>query len=118
MKCMYPLLLLSLVSGILPLPGCSKTRIEQTVSSQADRAATPNIVGSQFLLSDEPPEAVNVIQALDQAQDQEEILVVGRIGGSAMPWVEGRAAFSIVDLSLKSCAECGSDDCPKPWDYC
>jgi len=46
------------------------------------------------------------------------LIVVGRIGGSANPWVEGRAAFSIVDLSLKACSDREGDECAMPWDYC
>ena len=34
------------------------------------------------------------------------------------PWVEGRAAFSIVDNSLKACSDIPGDMCKKPWDYC
>ena len=44
--------------------------------------------------------------------------VIGRIGGDANPWVEGRAAFLIVDPSLKPCNEQGDDSCETPWDYC
>jgi hypothetical protein len=43
---------------------------------------------------------------------------VGRIGGSENPWIEGRAAFSIVDNSLKACSDIPGDNCPRPWDYC
>jgi hypothetical protein len=74
--------------------------------------------GSKYLLDSEPEGAKGVIRVREEARDQEDVVIVGRIGGSETPWVEGRAAFSIVDPSLKSCAECGADDCPKPWDYC
>jgi hypothetical protein len=33
-------------------------------------------------------------------------------------WIEGRAAFSLVDQSLKACSDVEGDDCPVPWDYC
>ena len=45
-------------------------------------------------------------------------MIAGRIGGSANPWIEGRAAFSIVDASLKACSDIPGDQCDKPWDYC
>ena len=32
------------------------------------------------------------------------------------PWVEGRAAFQLVDLSIKPCPD--DEGCPTPWDYC
>ena len=34
------------------------------------------------------------------------------------PWVQGRAAFVIADLSLKACSERPGDTCPTPWDFC
>jgi len=76
------------------------------------------VAGSTYLLDSEPAGARGVIEVRAAAKDRDEVVVVGRIGGSANPWVEGRAAFSIVDPSIKSCADCGSDDCEKPWDYC
>lgn len=102
-----------LVSGLALLVGCLQNENSTTTPPTAVA-----VDGSRYLLTSEPADSQGVIQARVAARDQEEIVVVGRIGGSATPWVEGRAAFSIVDLSLKSCAECGSDDCPKPWDYC
>ena len=95
------------------LIGCSNgdQREENTSSKKS-------IDGTKFLLAEEPGDATNVIAVRENAKDQDEVIIVGRIGGSADPWVNGRAAFSIVDLSLKSCKECGSHDCPKPWDYC
>ena len=35
-----------------------------------------------------------------------------------LSWIDGRAAFSIVDESLKACSDIPGDECPKPWDYC
>ncbi|NIL95714.1 MAG: hypothetical protein GTO53_00715, partial [Planctomycetales bacterium] len=73
---------------------------------------------SKYVLADEPAGAQGVRQVRQAAKDQDEVIVVGRIGGLANPWVEGRAAFSIVDPALKSCHDMGDDDCPTPWDYC
>jgi hypothetical protein len=53
-----------------------------------------------------------------QADDDADVTLVGRIGGEEEPLVEGLAAFTIVDTSLKACNEIPGDDCPKPWDYC
>ncbi len=73
---------------------------------------------SQYLLSEEPQDAQDVIALRESAQDEDAVVVVGRIGGSRDPWVEGRAAFSIVDLSLKACSDIEGDMCKIPWDYC
>jgi len=74
--------------------------------------------GSEYLLSAEPSGAKEVLQAISDAVDNEEVVVVGRIGGEVNPWVEGLAAFSIVDRKLKACSDIEGDNCPTPWDYC
>ena len=106
---------ISLTTGIALIVsiGCSK---EADKASSTSKSAS-GIDGSKYLLSSEPDGATGVIKVRENAKDKDEVVIVGRIGGSDNPLIEGRAAFSIVDLSLKSCAEVGSDDCPKPWDY-
>ena len=101
--------------ALLVVVGCSQ-QTPTTVPSTT--ATTLTVDGSKYLLAAEPDDAVDVIKVREDAEDQDEVVIVGRIGGSENPWVDGRAAFSIVDPSLKSCAEYGSHDCPKPWDYC
>jgi hypothetical protein len=49
---------------------------------------------------------------------REEVAVLGRIGGDINPWVEGVAAFSIVDPTLQACSDRPGDMCETPWDYC
>ena len=55
---------------------------------------------------------------IEGSQNEEAVVVVGRIGGSENPWSDGVAAFTIVDLSLKACSDIEGDTCAKPWDYC
>ncbi len=100
------LLLLSLVPCLLTISGCSSA------------TSAPSPEGLKFLLKSEPDGSADVIAARDEVKDQDKVIIVGRIGGSENPWVKGRAAFTIVDSSLKSCHEVGDDKCPKPWDYC
>jgi len=72
----------------------------------------------KFLLAQEPPGARGVIDTRKATKDGDDVVVVGRIGGDKKPWVDGRAAFVIVDTAFKPCNERGDDDCPTPWDYC
>ena len=102
-----------LVSGLLTFPGCIG---EQPIPKPT--STNTNVDGSKYVLNAEPEGGQDVIKAKETAKDDEEVVVVGRIGGREKPWVEGRAAFSIVDPSLKSCLEVGYDNCLKPWDYC
>lgn len=69
-----------------------------------------------YLADTEPAGAVDVGQARKSAVDQEDVVLVGRIGGSASPFVQGLAAFTIVDLAVPHCT--AEEGCPTPWDYC
>jgi hypothetical protein len=84
-------------------------------SAAAPAAST---VDKSYLLEEEPEDAADVIATRKDSNDQQEIVVVGRIGGRVNPWVKGMAAFSIVDRTLKPCNEIEGDACKTPWDYC
>ena len=99
----------------LMLAGCGR-EAETSAPAAADSAQAAK--GAQYLLASEPAGAKPVIDARAAAKDNEEVVVVGRIGGSTDPWVENVAAFSIVDQSLKACSDIEGDGCPTPWDYC
>jgi hypothetical protein len=102
-----------LLAGLLAL-GC----YSGGGSSERSAPAGPSAEGSQYLLASEPAGARGVADARKEAKDGDAVVVVGRIGGDEHPWVEGRAAFQIIDTSLKSCKDLEGDNCPTPWDYC
>ena len=100
------LLLLALVAL-----GCGKEKTTETSSAG-------NIVDiKKYKLAAEPKGSIGVIKARESTQDGDEVVVVGRVGGNKVPWAQGLAVFRIVDASLKTCADVGSDDCKTPWDY-
>lgn len=80
--------------------------------------ATTAAAGEQYKLDKRPQKTADVRAAREKAKDDQAIAVVGRIGGSKQPWIEGLAAFSLVDRSLTPCNEIEGDTCPTPWDYC
>jgi hypothetical protein len=86
------------------------------VTEEAPRK--PSAEGEQLLLTSMPEGHQTVIEAREAVKDGDEVAVVGRIGGSADPWVEGRATFQIVDPTLIPCNERPGDNCTTPWDYC
>jgi hypothetical protein len=88
--------------------GCAKESPVET--------AAP-VDGSKYLLSAEPEGAQDVIKVREEAKEGDDVLIVGRIGGGK-PWVDGRAAFTIVDGSLRACSDIPGDKCKTPWDYC
>lgn len=88
------------------------------VGCQRSTEGTPvaAAAGSAFVLATEPAAAVPVGTARESANDGEEVVVLGLVGGSTKPFVEGLAAFTIVDPKVPYCAE--EEGCPTPWDYC
>ncbi|MBL9140561.1 MAG: hypothetical protein JNK53_01730 [Phycisphaerae bacterium] len=53
------------------------------------------------------------------AKKGDRVTVVGRIGGSRVPFVASQAMFTLVDAKIPSCADMGEPDhCATPWDYC
>ncbi|MBI84373.1 MAG: hypothetical protein CMJ81_14345 [Planctomycetaceae bacterium] len=100
------------------LNGCSQQATIPTTPEQADATSASTVDGSKFLLTVDPGVANTVIEAREKSSDGDNVLIVGRIGGSQNPWIDGRAAFSIVDGSLKACSDIEGDNCPTPWDYC
>lgn len=86
--------------------------------SAGDAPSGANVDGSKYLSTSEPEGSQDVLQVRETAQNDDEVVIVGRIGGSENPWIDGRAAFSIVDRSLKSCRDIDEDHCATPWDYC
>lgn len=100
------------------LIGCTSEKSSTPLNGSLDQLDTPVIDSSAYLLPAEPKGPASVIRVREEAANDEEVLLVGCIGGSSNPWIAGRAAFTIVDLSLKSCNETLEDKCPTPWDYC
>ena len=107
---------LTMCVGLVVAIGCSQESPTTSAPRAANSAAA--VDGSKYLLNSEPGDGMGVIQVREEAKDQDDVVIVGRIGGEINPWVDGRAAFLIVDSSLKSCTEVGSDGGLTPWDYC
>jgi hypothetical protein len=92
---------LMLISGLVTSSGCG-TGPDAT----PQLSSTPvSVDASQYKLAEEPDGAVGVIAARESAEDGAPLVLVGRIGGCAKPWVEGRAAFTLLDASMSVVAE-------------
>ena len=75
-------------------------------------------VPEHFHLTAPPPGARPVADVLASAQSGDEVVVVGRVGGAERVFVDGFAAFTLVDPGVQPCGVGKMDDCPTPWDYC
>lgn len=99
------MLLAAMFLGTIALfSGCNRA---PEAGSQPSPSSNP-IDGSRYMLTEEPDEAIGVIEARESASDGAPITVVGRIGGTISPWVNGRAAFTLLDASMVLVAE-GTD---------
>lgn len=82
----------------------------------ATTATSDNTESAVYVTKSEPAGAVAVGEARQSAKDKDEVVLVGRIGGSVEPFVDGLAAFTIVDPKVPYCSD--DEGCPTPWDYC
>ena len=106
----FPVVVLS-VLAVGCEPSASSPPSNRTVS-----APTTTAPQTELLLDTQPMDAQPVGDVREVAEDGMEVAIVGRIGGDANPWVDGRAAFTIVDPKVEPCQP--DEGCPTPWDYC
>jgi len=74
--------------------GCGKSNVASNSSVANPQASVDR---SKYELSDEPSGAVGVIAAREQAQNDQELVVVGRVSDR----IQGLAAFTLLDASMK-----------------
>ncbi len=70
-----------------------------------------------FVAPAAPGDAKSVLEVRKTAAVGDEVSIVGR----AKDFVGGRAAFTLIDASLRACSDAGDpmeDSCETPWDYC
>lgn len=91
-------------------------------NSQSGASAPPKLTGvglpAGLMTTGTVADATPVGKAKATAKQGDTVTVVGRIGGSRVPFNAGRAVFTIVDPSLKACSDISGDECKTPWDYC
>ncbi len=109
---MKPMISLFLGAALIGVFGCSQ---QSTPSAGKNKE---KVDGTTYIITTEPEKSQEVIHVLQEAKDGDDVVIVGRIGGSENPWIKDRAAFTIVDNSLKACSDIPGDECPIPWDYC
>lgn len=96
---------------VAAIAGCSQSGSAPGKVDQKAAAVAPD---ATYLLIQEPENAQGVNAAFKGSED--EVTVVGRIGGSEDPFIADLAAFTIVDPAIPHCSK--DEGCPTPWDYC
>lgn len=95
-----------LVACSIGVQGCSA----HIKTGQSESAGTNH--GTRYQLQSEPKDAIGVLQLKESATDGAAIALVGRVGGGQKPWIDGRAAFLLVDDGVAPACrdeECGED---------
>lgn len=90
--------------------GCGTSSMASNDSSKNVKTSSVSPDSKRYVMSEEPSEATGVIQFRDESKDGQIVYVRGLIGGGLKPWVDGRAAFVIVDEGLD--IACAEPDCP------
>jgi hypothetical protein len=105
--------MLMLACVVLVAVGCGESRVAAPSNQEVNPRDTAD---SSFLTESEPEGALPVGEARETVMDEDSVTLVGVIGGSTKPFVDGFAAFTIVDPKVPYCAP--EEGCPTPWDYC
>ncbi len=104
------------VAGMLLLTTVVALGCGGSTGSEAETVGEATSASAQYVLAEKPANALGVAEAREATEAGSPIAVTGRIGGSGEPFVEGIAAFTIVDPALQPCP--AEEGCPTPWDYC
>ncbi|NOY40446.1 MAG: hypothetical protein GXP26_01230 [Planctomycetes bacterium] len=98
------------IATLAIIAGCGTAPASTPQQSEATANPAANVDASLYKLAEEPDGAIGVIMARESAEDGAPLILVGRIGGSANPWIEGRAAFMLLDASMSVVAEGDASD--------
>lgn len=113
--------MMTFVGLLCAFVGCSGCDVVGTsgnskLGADGTKTSPSTTLGNEYLLTTEPTDAIAVGTARQTVTDTQEITLIGIIGGSTSPFVEGIAAFTIVDSKVQYCA--AEEGCKTPWDYC
>lgn len=98
--------------------GCDKQQPASNSNGEVSLTPSPSGLPAGLFVSAQPANAVTVEEMKSKAKTGDSVVVRGRVGGSAEPFVEGRAVFTLVGSGLKACSDNADDKCSTPWDYC
>ncbi len=105
------------LSALLMLAGCSDSSgPTETTSSESHSPSKQSEVA--WVLTDAPAGDVSVTEAKANAEEGDQIVLRGRIGGRHAPMSMDSPVFTVVDLSLPYCGQLSEDQCGTHWDYC
>ena len=96
----------------LAVAGCG----EGANTAQSDQAGQP--AAPAWLLASVPDGARGVAEVKTSAQEGDQVVLRGRIGGRKEAISDQSSVFVVMDVSVPHCGDVPGDSCPSPWDYC
>lgn len=106
------------LAAVFGVSGCNQG------SSDTNRAGGKSVeeakaqLFADLFVAKAPGGATDVQAAKKAGRPKNDVVIHGRIGGRKDPFAKGRAMFTLVDMSVPTCADKADDHCPTPWDYC
>ncbi len=113
----FQTLCLTLLVGLVALPGCDG-RSDGAQDAETGERAAESKLPADLIVATPPPTARSVSELKSAPELQGTVVVHGRVGGREEPFVDGIAMFLLADAEMKSCDELHGDACETPWDYC
>ncbi|MCP4594249.1 MAG: hypothetical protein GY842_26260 [bacterium] len=98
--------------------GCKPEQAQESARSTAVNQPAPATLAANLFVPEAPVGARGVTEVKADAGATGAVVVHGRIGGRANPFVDGAAVLLLADASMKACNELHGDGCKTPWDYC
>lgn len=94
--------------------GCSNESKPAPEKQKEAAPSGPQALPDQFWAKESPEGAVDVFDLREGDLNGKEVVVRGTV----QEFVDGFAAFVLVEDTLLSCNEIPGDECETPWDYC
>lgn len=100
------------------ISGCERPAADKPQTTAAPAVDAGAALPADLFVDKAPADARNVAEVRAEENRTGLVVVRGRIGGRAAPFVDGAAIFVLTDASLPPCNELPGDGCRTPWDYC
>ena len=102
--------------GVALAAGCDR-EAKNNVGGNAQQQGADSLPAG-LVLASAPGDAQDVTAAKKDAAKDKEVVIKGVIAGSEKPIADGRAVFTLADVSLETCDKMPGDKCKTPWDAC
>ena len=97
----------------------SSTETPTATGEGQEQAAAPAADLSALVLATAPSEAATITSLKQAIEPGAAVTLTGRVGGRANPFIDGRAAMTVVDPgAVAACDTIEGDSCGTPWDFC